>query len=189
MNGNEVLLLGCGPSLEAFEWPAGKIPVICGVNDSWKKSMENGRRLDIHVFGNHAHEEEIQFHNPSFVYNFSKRGKIPQGRNGRILHRLEYPKNSNRPGWLADFHRGVFPGGSLFVALRVLESLGFREVWIAGLDWSGAHFGDADRRMDPALPTRQKAEFEVALERSLLKIVNLNRDSRCLVFPFGDWPS
>lgn len=189
MNENEVLLLGCGPSLELFKWPTGKIPVVCGVNDSWKKSMENGRRLDIHVFGNQAHVEELQFHNPAFIYNFSERGEIPSGRNGRVLHRRAYPKNSNRPGWArwTDDSIGVFPGGSLFVALQVLENLLFREVWIAGLDWSGAHYDDPERWMDTGLPTRQKAEFEVVLEFSVLKIVNLNANSRCRVFPFGEW--
>ena len=184
-----VLLLGCGPSLEAFEWP-GDVEVVCGVNDSWKKSMENGRRLDLHVFGNQAHVEELQFHNPAFVYNFSERGEIPSGRNGRVLHRYAYPKHSQQPGWplwKESGTRGVFPGGSLFVALQVLENLGFRHVAIAGLDWTGAHYDDPERWMDPGLPTRQRVEFEVVRERSMLTVTNLNPDSRCLVFPFRRW--
>lgn len=180
----EVLLLGCGPSLEAFEWPA-RVDVVCGVNDSWKKSMENGRRLDLHVFADTAHEGELRLHNPGFVYNFSGNGEIPKPFRGRVLHRRPYPKNSNRPGWSPD-GLGVFPGGSLFVALQVLEHLGFNDVGIAGLDWTGAHYEDQRRMMDPGLPTRQKAEFEVALEESRMKIINLNPNSFCRVFPFGE---
>lgn len=188
---DRVLLLGCGPSLEAFEWPR-VVDVVCGVNDSWKKSMENGRRLDLHVFGDQAHVDELHLHNPFFVYNFSERGELPAGRNGRVLHRRSYPEHSNRPGWSLwslqhGSSHGVYPGSSLFVALQVIENLGFREVSIAGLDWVGAHYDDPERWMDRALPTRQKVEFEVALENTVMNIVNLNPGSRCRVFPFGEW--
>lgn len=185
---DRVLLLGCGPSLEAFEWPE-KVDVVCGVNDSWKKSIENGRRLDLHVFGNQAHVQELGFHNPRFVYNFSEKGEIPKPFRGQVLPRRPYAKNSSRPGWSVEMNSSVFPGGSLFVALQVLERLCFDKVGIAGLDWAGAHFDDPERRMDPGLPTRQKAEFEVALAESRMEIVNLNPDSLCRVFPFGEWGS
>ncbi len=134
-----------------------------------------------------THVEELHLHNPAFVYNFSEKGELPREWNGRVLHRLDYPRYSSRPGWSVDFHRGVFPGGSLFVALQVLENLGFRSVGIAGLDWAGSHYDDERRWMDPGLPARQKGEFEVALENTVMKIVNLNPSSHCRHFPFEEW--
>lgn len=181
---DRVLLLGCGPSLETFEWPE-KVDVVCGVNDSWKKAAENGRRLDLHVFGNQAHVEELFLHDPEFVYNFSEKGELPEGRNGRVLHRIDYPKHSSMPRF--SFGAGVYPGGSLFVALQVIYSLGFRRVAIAGLDWKGGHFDDPGRPIHQGMIQRQRPEFEAVRDVLGFEVVNLNPASLCRVFPFGEW--
>ena len=188
---DRVLLLGCGQSLETFEWPAEKVDVVCGVNDSWKKSMENGRRLDLHVFGDQRHAVELRLHNPGFVYDFSEKGELlsspGSGVTGRVLHRLDYPKHSSRPGFSYNL-ASVYPGGSLFVALQVVYNLGFRRVAIAGLDWKGAHFYDPTRPIHQGIVQRQRPEFEVARDVLGFEVVNLNPDSACRVFPFGSWP-
>jgi hypothetical protein len=179
-----VLLLGCGPSLEHFVIPADARYIV-GVNDSWKKTIEIGRRLDLHVFGNQSHVDDLDLHGPKYVFNFADKGELPPHVTGRVLHRIAYPKYSQRPGFSTNL-RAVYPGGSLFVALQLLYGLGARRVAIAGLDWKGAHFSER-RVMDPTIPARQKQQFEVVRDVPDFEVVNLNRDSACKIFPFGDW--
>jgi len=164
--GADVIVCGCGPSLETFEAPAGAITI--GVNDV-------GRRLQ---------PDYLVVLNPPEQFSAGRYRYIRETRARAVFSQLELPLE----------HRAVTPirlgrlGGtdlsdptvlhytrnSPYVAVCLAAHMGARRVGLVGVDFTGPH--PLTRRLSEI--DREYGALAEALTRRGVSLVNLSSQSR-----------
>lgn len=189
--GESVLVLGNGPTLSRND--LSRVPpdvTIFGTNRSWTEV-----KARYHAISDRVHIRELAegLWKPRFLFSGIPKIYWPEGVEGVQFATTIFQRVDGRlsPVFSEDLAAGISMGGTPFVVLQICAWMGFRNVFLAGIDLEpdletgqGHHY--PGKPMYEGMKDEQTWNLSIAkeaLDRLRVRVVNLNPRSLLEIWP------